>query len=145
MRLTNLYASTRLPIRSATRRSAKVMRLTHVNITIPKGGEDAARSFYSGLLGLREIPKPEAIRGRGGVWFDAGGLDLHLSVEEHRAGPDTYRHFGLESADVSGLRARLKAASVAIDDGRPAPWQRFFVSDPFGNRIEIHELGAMRA
>jgi catechol 2,3-dioxygenase-like lactoylglutathione lyase family enzyme len=121
------------------------MRLTHVNITIPKGGEDAARSFYSGLLGLREIPKPEAIRGRGGVWFDAGGIDLHLSVEEHRAGPDTYRHFGLESSDVVELRARLKAAGVAIDEGRPAPWQRFFVSDPFGNRIEIHELGAMRA
>ena len=88
------------------------MRLTHVNITIPKSGEEAARSFYSRLLGLRELPKPEAIRGRGGVWFDAGGLDLHLSVEEHRAGPDTYRHFGLESADVSGLRARLKAAHI---------------------------------
>jgi catechol 2,3-dioxygenase-like lactoylglutathione lyase family enzyme len=121
------------------------MRLTHINITIPKGGEDSARSFYSGLLGLREIPKPEAIRGRGGVWFDAGGLDLHLSVEEHRAGPDTYRHFGLECADVADLRARLNAAGVITDEGRPAPWQRYFVSDPFGNRIEIHELGAMRA
>jgi catechol 2,3-dioxygenase-like lactoylglutathione lyase family enzyme len=120
------------------------MRLTHVNITIPKGGEDAARSFYSGLLGLKEIPKPEAIRGRGGVWFDAGGLDLHLSVEESRAGADTYRHFGLESTDVPGLRARLNAADVTTDDGRPAPWQRFFVSDPFGNRIEIHGQGAMR-
>src|SRR3954454_10381998 len=97
----------------------QVMRLTHVNITIPKGGEDAARSFYSGLLGLKEIPKPEAIRGRGGVWFDAGGLDLHLSVEESRAGADTYRHFGLESTDVPGLRARLNAADVTTDDGRP--------------------------
>ncbi len=121
------------------------MRLTHVNITIPKGGEDAARSFYAELLGLREIPKPEAIRGRGGVWFDAGGLDLHLSVEELRLGPDNYRHFGLECADVADLRARMNAAGVTTDDGRPAPWQRFFVRDPFGNRIEVHELGAMRA
>jgi hypothetical protein len=94
---------------------------------------------------LKEIPKPEAIRGRGGVWFDAGGLDLHLSVEETRAAADTYRHFGLECADVADLRARLNAAGVAVDNGRPAPWQRFFVSDLFGNRIEIHELGAMRA
>jgi catechol 2,3-dioxygenase-like lactoylglutathione lyase family enzyme len=69
---------------------------------------------------------------------------LHLSVEEHRAGPDTYRHFGLECANVAALRARLNAAGVSTDDGRPAPWQRFFVSDPFGNRIEIHEHGAMR-
>ena len=120
------------------------MRLTHVNITIPQGGEDSARSFYSGLLGLKEIPKPEAIRHRGGVWFDAGGLDLHLSVEEPRPSADTYRQFGLESTDVAGLRARLNAAGVNTDDGRPAPWQRFFVSDPFGNRIEIHGQGAMR-
>jgi catechol 2,3-dioxygenase-like lactoylglutathione lyase family enzyme len=120
------------------------MRLTHVNITIPKGGEDAARTFYSGLLGLNEIPKPEAIRHRSGVWFDAGGLDLHLSVEEPRTGGDTYRHFGLECEDVAGLRARLSAAGIATDTGRPAPWPRFFVHDPFGNRIEIHESGAMR-
>lgn len=121
------------------------MRLSHVNITIPPGGEDAARAFYSDLLGLNEIPKPEAIRHRGGVWFDAGGLDLHLSVEEARTGGDTYRHFGLECEDVSSIRTRLAAAGIAMDAGRPVPWQRFFVQDPFGNRIEIHERGAMRA
>ena len=121
------------------------MRLSHVNITMPPGGEGNARAFYGGLLGLPEIPKPESIRNRGGVWFDAGGLDLHLSVEECRAGADTYRHFGLECADIAGVRARLNAAGVTIDDGRPAPWQRLFVHDPFGNRIEIHELRAMRA
>lgn len=120
------------------------MRLSHVNITIPKGGEETARAFYAGLLGLREIPKPEAIRHRGGVWLDAGGLDLHLSIEENRAGPDAYRHFGLECEDVDELRSRLSAAGVATMDGRPAPWRRFFVNDPFGNRIEIHEAGGLR-
>ena len=121
------------------------MRLSHVNLTMPKGGEEAARSFYNGLLGLREIPKPEPLRARGGVWFDAGGLDIHISVEERRAGPDAYRHFGLECSDVDGLRARLTAAGIETDDGRPAPWRRFFVRDPFGNRIEIHEPNALRA
>lgn len=121
------------------------MRLTHVNITIPKGGEDTARAFYSDLLGLKETPKPEPIRHRGGVWFDAGGLDLHLSVEEPRTGGDTYRHFGLECDDVASVRARLSDAGITTDNGRPVPWQRFFVRDPFGNRIEIHEQGAMRA
>jgi len=120
------------------------MRLSHINITLPKGSEDIARSFYAGLLGLKEIPKPEFIRHRGGVWFDADGLDIHVSVEENRTGPDTYRHFGLESNDVDGLRAKLQAAGVATEDGRPAPWKRFFVRDPFGNRIEIHEPGAFR-
>ena len=121
------------------------MRLSHINITMPKGSEDLARSFYAGLLGLPEIPKPESIRSRGGVWFDAGGLDIHLSVEERRFGPDAQRHFGIECADVDGLKAKLKAAGVETDDGRPAPWKRFFVRDPFGNRIEIHEVGGLRA
>ncbi|HZM06262.1 MAG TPA: VOC family protein [Candidatus Saccharimonadales bacterium] len=120
------------------------MRLSHINVTIPKGSEAQARSFYGGLLGLPEIPKPESLRGRGGVWFDAGGLDVHLSVEEQRTGLDTYRHFGLEHKDVEGLRARLEAAGVATEDGRPAPWRRFFARDPFGNRIEIHEPGGLR-
>jgi catechol 2,3-dioxygenase-like lactoylglutathione lyase family enzyme len=121
------------------------MRLSHVNVTMPKGGEDDARRFYGGLLGLREIPKPEPMHVRGGVWFDAVGLDVHVSVETDRVGADASRHFGLECADVSGLRARLEAAGVGTEDGRPAPWQRFFVRDPFGNRIEIHESGALRA
>ena len=79
------------------------------------------------------------------MWFDAGGLDIHLSVEEQRFGPDAQRHFGIECADVDGLRAKLKTAGVETEDGRPALWKRFFVRDPFGNRIEIHEPGGLRA
>jgi catechol 2,3-dioxygenase-like lactoylglutathione lyase family enzyme len=112
---------------------------------MPKGGEEMARSFYVDLLGLREIPKPASIRNRGGVWFEADGLDVHLSIEEERGGADCARHFGLECPDVEGLRAKLRAAGVATDDGRPVPWRRFFVHDPFGNRIEIHEVGGLRA
>ncbi|MGC3991523.1 MAG: hypothetical protein QM796_17915 [Chthoniobacteraceae bacterium] len=121
-----------------------MMRLSHLNVTMPKGGEDLARWFYVEQLGLTEIPKPESMRVRGGVWFDAGGLDIHVSVEEPRVSPDTYRHFGLESSGVEALRARLTAVGVETEDGRPAPWKRFYVRDPFGNRIEIHETGALR-
>jgi muramoyltetrapeptide carboxypeptidase len=121
------------------------MRLSHINITMPKGSEDLARTFYANLLGLPEIPKPESIRHRGGVWFDANGLDIHVSVEEPRTGPDAYRHFGLECADVDALRTKLQTAGIPTQDGRPVPWRRFFVHDPFGNRIEIHELGGLRA
>lgn len=119
------------------------MRLSHINVTMSKGSEDIARAFYGALLGLREIPKPEPLRVRGGVWFDAGGLDVHVSVEEQRGGADARRHFGLECSDVAGLRASLKVAGVETDDGRPAPWKRFFVRDPFGNLIEIHEPGGL--
>jgi catechol 2,3-dioxygenase-like lactoylglutathione lyase family enzyme len=121
------------------------MQLTHVNVGIPKGGEATAREFYSGLLGLPEIPKPESLRSRGGVWFDAGGLDVHLSVYDTQTGPDVQRHFGLACENLDGLRKRLHAAGAVIEDGRPTPWKRFFVRDPFGNRIEIHEPGGLRA
>jgi catechol 2,3-dioxygenase-like lactoylglutathione lyase family enzyme len=120
------------------------MRLTHVNVTMPAGNEEKARSFYVGLLSLREISKPESIRGRGGVWFDAGGLDVHVSVEEQRNGADLRRHFGLECPNVEKLRVRLEAAGVKTEDGRPVSWKRFLVNDPFGNRIEIHEVGGLR-
>jgi catechol 2,3-dioxygenase-like lactoylglutathione lyase family enzyme len=121
------------------------VRLTHINITMPKGCEDAARKFYGGLLGLAEIPKPEVMRSRGGAWFDAGGLDIHISVEENRGGADGRRHFGLECENVAEIRSRLEAAGVRTDDVRPAPWQRFFVHDPFGNQIEIHATGGLRS
>src|SRR5258708_34795580 len=52
------------------------MRLTHINVTIPKGGEDMARCFYGMLLGLHEIPKPQPLRSRGGGWVDASGADF---------------------------------------------------------------------
>jgi catechol 2,3-dioxygenase-like lactoylglutathione lyase family enzyme len=123
--------------------SSRPMRLSHINITMPKGGEESARTFYAGLLGLREIEKPASIRNRGGVWFQAGGLDVHLSIEDQRTAPDAYRHFGLECADVDGLRETLRAANIPTEDGRPVPWRRFFVHDPFGNRIEIHEVGGL--
>jgi catechol 2,3-dioxygenase-like lactoylglutathione lyase family enzyme len=70
---------------------------------------------------------------------------VHISVEEPRGAPDAYRHFGLECADIEAVRARLESAGVATEDGRTAPWKRFFVRDPFGNRIEIHEVGGLRA
>src|SRR4051812_9868285 len=102
------------------------MKISHINVTMPKGSENAARRFYGELLGLPEIPKPELMRARGGVWFDAGGVDLHVSVDALPRQADSVRHFGLECSDVAALRDRLTKAGVATDDGRPAPWKRFF-------------------
>jgi YD repeat-containing protein len=120
------------------------MKLTHINVTMPPGGETRARTFYGGLLGLPEIPKPASVRDRPGVWFDAGGLDIHVAVEPGHEGQDVRRHFGLECTDVDGLRVRLDGAGIATEDGRPAAWRRFFTWDPFGNRIEVHEPGGLR-
>src|SRR5262245_12738886 len=115
------------------------MYLSHINITMPAGEDHKARSFYSDCLGLREIPKPLAAHD--GLWFDAGGLELHISVQERRDESDVQRHFGLGCGDLETLRTKLEAAGVRIEDARQGPWRRFFVHDPFGNRIEIHAPG----
>jgi catechol 2,3-dioxygenase-like lactoylglutathione lyase family enzyme len=46
-----------------------IVGVDHVQITVPPDGVAEARAFYCGLLGLREVEKPEALRGRGGfIW-----------------------------------------------------------------------------
>ena len=59
-----------------------VLGIDHVQVAMPRGQEALARSFYGGLLGLEELPKPSATAGRGGVWFKCGEHQLHLGVEE---------------------------------------------------------------
>jgi catechol 2,3-dioxygenase-like lactoylglutathione lyase family enzyme len=122
-----------------------MIRLSHVNVSMSRGpeAERIARAFYTGILGLPEIPKPLMMRANGGLWFDANGQHVHLSVEEPRSGPDAQRHFGMEFDDIELIRAKLISGGFRPETASPAPWQRFFVNDPFGNRIEIHELGGL--
>src|SRR5438067_6787691 len=78
--------------------------LDHVQLACPRGGEDEARRFYEELLGLKEIEKPEALRSRGGVWFECGAQQLHLGVEEPFA-PARKAHPALLISDVAALEA----------------------------------------
>jgi catechol 2,3-dioxygenase-like lactoylglutathione lyase family enzyme len=110
--------------------------LDHVQLACPRGGEDEARGFYGGLLGLREVEKPEPLRSRGGVWFECGAQQLHLGVEEPFA-PARKAHPALlvaSQAELEDLAERL--ASVRWDETLPG-YRRFYASDPFGNRIEL--------
>ena len=109
-------------------------RLDHVQVAIPKGGEDAARGFYVGLLGLTEIAKPEPMRSTGGVWFAEA---LHLGVEEPFA-PARKAHPGFTVDDLDAVAGRLAAAGhdVAWDE-RWEGVRRLHTHDPFGNRVEL--------
>ena len=114
--------------------------LDHVQLAVPRGSEDAARGFYDELLGLEEIPKPEPIRSRGGVWFRAGEQELHLGVEEPFV-PARKAHPGLVVEDLGALRARFRSAGVEFeDDGKIPDVDRLFVHDPFGNRLELRSV-----
>lgn len=43
-----------------------VTTLHHVHLAMPRGEEEKARAFYSGVLGLEEIAKPPNLAARGG-------------------------------------------------------------------------------
>jgi catechol 2,3-dioxygenase-like lactoylglutathione lyase family enzyme len=111
--------------------------LDHVQIAIPTGGEDAARRFYGGLLGLAEVVKPAPLAVRGGCWFVGNGMALHLGTDDDFR-PARKAHVALLVGDLDGLRRGLDAAGVATrDDDAPIGVRRFYADDPFGNRLEL--------
>ena len=116
-----------------------IVRIDHVQLAMPAGGEPEARRFYSGLLGIPEAPKPAELAGRGGAWFESGELKLHLGVEaEFRAAKKA--HPGLLVSGLAELLQVLARAGVLVHEDHDLPgYQRAFVSDPFGNRIELLE------
>ena len=116
-----------------------VTRLHHVQLAIPAGGEDAARAFWSGVLGMAELTKPPVLADRGGCWFRTAGLEVHLGVEEPFA-PARKAHPGILVESLDAVVAALVAAGhePQRDDAFPG-FDRCYVSDPFGNRLEFLE------
>ncbi|PZR51455.1 MAG: glyoxalase, partial [Stutzerimonas stutzeri] len=51
-----------------------ILALDHVQLAMPAGREDEARSFYGGLLGFAEQAKPANLAARGGCWFSRGSI-----------------------------------------------------------------------
>ena len=116
-----------------------VLGIDHVQVAAPAGCEAEARAFYGALVGLEELPKPEALRARGGCWFRAGSQELHVGVEEPFA-PARKAHPGFVVADLDALAGRLRGAGIAVraDDAIPGT-RRIHADDPFGNRLEFRE------
>jgi len=118
-----------------------IYAIDHVQLAMPAGGEDAARGFFAGLLGLVELPKPVELAGRGGCWFGAPGVQIHLGVEADFR-PARKAHPALLVHALPVLVERLRHAGVAVRDDDQIPGRfRVFVDDPFGNRIELIEVG----
>jgi catechol 2,3-dioxygenase-like lactoylglutathione lyase family enzyme len=114
-----------------------VLGLHHVQLAAPPGCEEEARRFFGDLLGLVELPKPQSLAGRGGVWFRVGAQELHVGVEPDFS-PARKAHPAFAVADVAALRGRLEAAGVATEDAPGIPGlARFYVADPWGNRVEL--------
>ena len=124
------------------------MRLHHVQVSCPPGGEDAARAFWAGALGLTEVDKPEALRARGGAWFrahDAEGAvtaELHVGVEDPftPAGKAHPAFFLADEAALDAAGERVRALGCDVDDTERHTFDghvRLHVRDPHGNRVEL--------
>lgn len=114
-----------------------IAAIAHVQLAMPPGQEDIARAFYGGVLEMKETPKPEPLRSRGGVWFAAGSAQIHLGVEEDFR-PARKAHTALLVEGLAQLAERLQGASYQVITDTFLPgYDRFYVSDPFGNRLEF--------
>jgi catechol 2,3-dioxygenase-like lactoylglutathione lyase family enzyme len=116
-----------------------VVTLHHVQLAMPGGGEDEARRFYSGILGLAEVPKPSNLAARGGCWFQLGDRELHLRVEQPFVAARK-AHPALLVKDLYGVRQRFEHSGVRTREDEPLlGYRRFYADDPFGNRLEFLE------
>ena len=117
----------------------RLVGIDHVQLAMPRGGEENARAFYQVILGLEEHPKPAVLAARGGCWFSNDGVTLHLGVDDDFR-PARKAHPAVVAQDLDTLCAALRSAGhdVRFDDEVPGV-RRCYVDDPFGNRIELIE------
>ena len=116
-----------------------LLRIDHVQLAMPPGGEAAAEAFYCDVLGLPRVPKPPLLAARGGCWFESATVKLQLGVEADFR-PARKAHPALLVRDLPALVAQLAAAGVELVDDEPLPgYDRVYAYDPFGNRLELLE------
>ncbi len=118
----------------------KIISIDHIQIAIPPGEEEQARTFYADVLGMREIPKPPELAGRGGLWLQAGEVQLHLGIEPDFH-PARKAHPAFVIDDLEAFLVRIREAEGKVDTSQPPlnGYKRVHVFDPFGNRIELME------
>jgi catechol 2,3-dioxygenase-like lactoylglutathione lyase family enzyme len=117
-------------------------RINHVTIAVPAGEHDKVREFYSDVLGLREVHRPDALGQVYDVtWYECLDVLLHIDFTPPWFRPAENRHVALEVADLSVVRSYLQSKGAEIREAVKLPdRERFYVLDPFGNYFELIEM-----
>jgi glyoxylase I family protein len=115
----------------------QILGVHHVSINVDDTEEAVA--FYTDVLGLRRRDdRPDF--GFAGAWLDLGEQQLHLI--EVPVPEDLGQHFAVRVDDLDATIGELRARGVTVSDPSPVGASRqAFLSDPSGNRIELHEPG----
>ena len=117
----------------------KIYAIDHVQLAMPAGEEEKARAFYNKVLEIEEMPKPPHLAKRGGVWFEQGNLKIHLGVDKNfRSAKKAHPALLVEGLDELAEKCRNAGYEVIADEPLE-DYKRVYVSDPFGNRIELME------
>jgi catechol 2,3-dioxygenase-like lactoylglutathione lyase family enzyme len=116
-----------------------VLGIDHIQLAMPPGEEAKAREFYCDVLLLQEKAKPPDLAKRGGAWFTNGSIEVHLGVEkDFRAARKA--HPALVVRDLAGFVERARQHGCEIGTDVPLPgYERIFIYDLFGNRLELIE------
>jgi catechol 2,3-dioxygenase-like lactoylglutathione lyase family enzyme len=106
---------------------------------------EASLAFYRDHLGLKPAFDFKDERGRCvGVYLHVGGrsfLELFAADAVEEAPHQSYQHFCLEVEDIEGTAKGLRSRGIevtAVTMGADGSWQAW-LSDPDGNRIELHQ------
>lgn len=117
-----------------------ILFIDHVQLSMPAGREAEARAFYSGVLGVPERDKPEALRVRGGCWFEDGPVRIHLGIDPEFK-PATRAHPAFVVENVKAMATRIGRSGYLVLNEKPVDgFERVHVFDPFGNRIELMQV-----
>ncbi|WP_090395951.1 VOC family protein [Natribacillus halophilus] len=117
--------------------------IDHVQLAAPEGCEEKARGFFGDILGMSEIAKPENLARRGGVWFECGTQQLHIGIQKDFQ-PAKKAHPAFHVENLEHLRENLEHNNIEVKEDEPLKGaQRFYVNDPFGNRLEFLRWNTM--
>lgn len=114
-----------------------VQKIEHIQLAMPEGEEEKAREFYGDLLGINEMPKPSHLAKRGGAWFESGCIKIHLGVEKNFI-PAKKAHVAFLTDELDEIISKSRALGLEIiDDDGLEDYDRVYIYDPFGNRLEF--------
>jgi len=115
----------------------ELRKLLHAGLLITD--LERSKQFYSGILGLKEKPRPAF--DFPGAWYDLGECELHLIVTRDAlptagARPKRDFHVSFLIDDYDATIRQLDQAGVPFREGSSGLAQ-IFVRDPDGNLIEL--------
>jgi catechol 2,3-dioxygenase-like lactoylglutathione lyase family enzyme len=124
-----------------------VRSIDHVTLVV--GDLERSARFYVDLLGMRRVERPGFAFP--GLWFQAGGTQIHLILAHESTGPAGWPdappragagrvcHFAFETDDCLAAVERLKSAGVRVRGTglRPDGFHQTWFYDPDGHVVEL--------